>query len=465
MFRHIKNIHFVGIGGIGMSGIAEVLFNMDYNISGSDIAPSPITDRLQRMGVSIKKDHVSSNVSGKDLVVYSSAIRNHNPEITEARKLNIPVIPRAEILSELMRMKEGIAVAGTHGKTTVTSMIAKILDKAGLDPTVVIGGILKATGINAKLGKSEYIVCEADESDKSFLKLSPIISVITNIDEDHLDTYKDINEIKQIFLQFADRVPFYGCTICCANDERILEIMPDMKRRCVTYGFGKSARIKALDITVGQTSCLSSQFTVKSNGDNLGRFTLNIPGKHNVENALAAIAVGIEIEIDPNIIKEAICEFQGVHRRFEIIGEVNNIKVIDDYAHHPREIEVVLKTARELYKRGTSRSRIIAIFQPHLFSRTLKLKKRFGRCFKDADKVIISPIYPAREESRNFENVTGEIIVDAIRANGHKDVVYIEDKKEIVKTITKISNKGDIILTIGAGDINKIGREIIDTLK
>jgi len=454
MFKHIKHIHLVGIGGIGMSGIAEVLINMGYDVTGSDIAETKITKRLRELGAKITNCHEKENVRGKDLVIYSSAIREDNPELIEAKSINVPCIPRPEILGELMRMKEGIAVAGTHGKTTTTSMIAKILDKASLDPTLLIGGKLRGFGIHARLGGGKYLVCEADESDRGFLKLYPVLSVITSIDDDHLNGYQDISEICDAFTAFANNVPFYGCVMICADDENIQSILPHIKKRYITYGLLNNAHIAALDIEGKKIQ----SFKVKSNNDNLGRFNLNLPGIHNIYNALAAIGIGLELEIDINLMKKAIGEFEGVERRFELKGEIDGIEVIDDYAHHPKEIETVLSTARSVHK-----GRILAIFQPHLFSRTLKLKDKFGRAFHKADSLIVTKVYPAREEP--IEGVTGELIVESCKQQGHRNVKYIENKDEVVNNVARIAKRGDLIMTIGAGSIDKFGEEILVALR
>jgi len=454
MFKHIKHIHLVGIGGIGMSGIAELLINMGYDVTGSDLRETKITGRLKELGAKITNYHKKGNVGGKDLVIYSSAIREDNPELIEANSINIPCIPRAEILGELMRMKEGIAVAGTHGKTTTTSMIAKILDKASLDPTLLIGGRLRGFGINARLGSGNYLVCEADESDRGFLKLYPVLSVITSIDDDHLNGYKDISEICDAFAKFANNVPFYGCVILCSDDENIQSILPRIKKRYVTYGLSSKAHITGLDIEMEK----AQSFTVKSNNDNFGRFSLKLPGIHNIYNALAAIGIGVELEIDVELIREAIGEFEGVERRFELKGEIDGIKVIDDYAQHPKEVEVVLSTARAVHK-----GRILAIFEPHLFSRTLKLKDKFGRAFHNADSLIVTKVYPAREEP--IEGVTGELIVKACKQQGHGDVKYIENRDEIVNYVVRIAKGGDLIMTIGAGSVDKVGEEILEALR
>ena len=447
-----------------MSGIAELLINSGYKISGSDTQLSPITQRLTNLGVQVFLGHRTQNVGKADVVVYSSAIPSSNEELNEAKRRGIPCIPRAEILGELMRMKEGIAIAGTHGKTTITSMVGKILEVAGFDPTIVIGGKIRSLGTNVKLGGGKFIVCETDESDKLFLKLSPVITVISTIDEDHLDNYKDIDEIRNAFLQFTDRVPFYGCNIVCMDDENIRRILPMISKRYITYGFDESANLRINNYKLRSHLPGSlSHFRIQANGENFGEFTISLPGIHNILNATGAIAVAMELELPVSLVKRAVSEFEGVIRRFELKGELRGIKVIDDYAHHPSEIEATLRTARELYLGGATSSRIIVIFQPHLFSRTQKLKDRFGTCWSDADKVIITPIYPARE--KEILGVTGKLIVESAISKGYKNISYMESTQEIIKWCLVNLNEGDILLTMGAGDVYKIGEEILKKLK
>ncbi len=453
MFRHIKKVHFVGIGGIGMSGIAELLINSGYEISGSDIQLSSVTARLEKLGAPVSEGHHPKNIGSADLVVYSSAIKTSNPELRQARKRKIPCIPRAEILGELMRMREGIAIAGTHGKTTTTSMVGKILETAGFDPTIVVGGILRSLGTTTKLGQGKFIVVEADESDKLFLKWSPVITVVTSIDEDHLDRYKNLEEIKETFLKFTNRVPFYGCNIVCNDEPHIAQIIPRMKKRCITYGFSEESKVRIKHYELGETS----HFRLQTNGDDLGEFTLSLPGIHNILNACAAITVGIELGIPIPIIKQAVSEFKGAHRRFELKGEKKGIKIMDDYAHHPRAIEATLQTAKQLFS-----GRIIVIFQPHLFSRTQKLIDRFAYCFKDADYVIISSIYPARETP--IPGITGELIVRHAISTGYKNISYIPSKQKIIDWCLTNLKPGDTLFTIGAGDVYKIGEELLNEI-
>jgi UDP-N-acetylmuramate--alanine ligase len=451
LFRNVKRIHFIGIGGIGMSGIAEVLLNLGFEVTGSDIATSDVTKRLKKLGAKVKKGHNALNVLGADVVVFSSAVKRDNVEIQRALDQKIPVIPRAEMLAELMRLKKSIAVAGTHGKTTVTSMIGLILQHASLDPTIVVGGRLRSLDTNAKLGKGEYLVCEADESDKSFLKLFPTFGIITTIDEEHLDNYENIKEIKNTFLEFARKVPFYGCVILCLDEPNVQSILPDIERRTITYGFSRQADISAIDVTIDN---FHSSFTVVSGKDRIARIELKVPGRHNIANALAGIAMSLELDIDIKVISESLSNFHGVRRRFEVKGKINGMWVVDDYAHHPREIEVTLESARNGWG-----GRIVAIFQPHLFSRTLKLKDRFATSFNEADQVIITDIYPSREAA--VPGVTGKLIYDAIRDHGHRSVTYIKDKKDIVGYLMKHTQKGDLVITIGAGDIYKIGEQFV----
>ncbi len=454
MFRNVKRIHFVGIGGIGMSGIAEVLLNLGFEVTGSDLATSEITRRLKSLGAKIKKGHSSLNVLGSDVVVYSSAVKKDNVELVRAGDLKIPVIPRAEMLAELMRMKKAVAVAGTHGKTTVTSMIGNILTRAGLDPTIVVGGILRSLDTSAKLGGGEYIVCEADESDKSFLRLFSTFAIVTSIDEEHLDNYADIDEIKKTFLEFAQKVPFYGCVILCLDEPNVQSIIPDIERRTITYGFSRQADVSAVDVELEN---FHSRFTIVSGEREIARIELNIPGKHNIANALGAIAMCLELDVDIQTIKEALNCFHGVRRRFEVKAKIDGIWVVDDYAHHPREVEVTLESARIGWG-----GRIIAVFQPHLFSRTIKLKSRFATAFNEADNVIITDIYPSRESP--IPGVTGKIIYEAIKDYGHRNVTYIKNKQDIVTHLKKNTKRGDLVITLGAGDIYRIGEKYISIM-
>ncbi len=447
MFAHIKHIHFVGIGGAGMSGIAEVLLSSGYRISGSDMKKTPLTERLRLSGAIIEYEHRKENIKGADVLVYSSAISPQNPEIQQAKKAGIPVIPRAEMLGELMRMKQGIAIAGTHGKTTTTSITAKILGSAGYDPTVVVGGKVKSIGTGGRLGKGEYLVCEADESDRSFLHLSPVMSVITSIDSDHLDNYKDMQDIKDTFVKFANLVPFYGCTIIAYDDENIKEIKNRIKRRVITYGIVKGAHILGEEVISG----LPSKFSVRTNGDLIGRFSISLPGIHYIKDTIAAIAVGVELGIQRGILEDAVSGFEGVERRFEFIRD-GDIKIVDDYAHHPKEIEETLNAARTIHK-----GRIIAIFQPHLYSRTKRLFREFATALELADEVILTEIYPAREKP--LKGVSARLI-----SNKMKKCSFVKDRFEIPGLIKKIVRKGDMLITLGAGNIRDVAIELNNIL-
>ena len=454
MFKKIKHIHFVGIGGIGMSGIAEVLLNLGYKVSGSDMNLSDTTKHLQDSEAVIYKGHAASNIEGADVVVISSAVSQENEEVKAAKKLLIPVIPRAEMLAELMRLKYGIAVAGAHGKTTTTSIIATVLARGNIDPTVVIGGKLNSFGTNAKLGQGDFLVAEADESDGSFLKLSPTIAVVTTIDEEHLDYYKNLDAIKKAFLSFVNKVPFYGLAVLCLDDKNIQDIIPSVEKRYVTYGFSAQADFAAKDI---ELKGFESSFKVINRGKELGRFKLNMPGLHNVYNALSAVAVGLELEIDIDAIKKAFAEFSGVQRRFQVKGEINGVMVVDDYGHHPTEIKATLAAAKSGWDKRT-----IVIFQPHRYTRTKDLMKDFATAFYQADVLILTDIYAAGETP--IEGVTGERLYETIKGHGHKEVMFIKNKNEIPDYVFKMLKKDDIVITLGAGDVYKIGGEIVERM-
>jgi UDP-N-acetylmuramate--alanine ligase len=456
MFEKIKLIHFVGIGGIGMSGLALILKNMGYKVSGSDIAKTTLTEYLKKQGIKIFYTHRPANCRKASVVVYSSAVSPNNPEIRYAHLKKIPVIQRAEMLAELMRMKYSVAISGTHGKTTVTSMIGTILEYAGLKPTVIIGGKVMGMDSGAKLGTGPYLVTEADESDRSFLHLYPIIALITNIEREHLDFYKNLKEIKKAFVEFANKVPFYGSAILCIDCPNVRSILPQIKRNYITYGIKYPAQVKATDIHLGN---FYSDFTVKYNHKKLP-IHLNVPGLHNIQNALGAIGTAIKFEISPTIIKEALANFRGVHRRLEKKGMKNGIVFFDDYAHHPTEIKATLKTLRHAYPN----QRIIVIFQPHRYTRTLKLGKYFGNAFKDADMVIITKIYSAQEKP--IPNVSANIIMWAIEEYNKYTrkpimVVYKNTFSQIIDYLTKILKNGDILITIGAGNIWQVGEELL----
>jgi UDP-N-acetylmuramate--alanine ligase len=456
MFFKIQHLHFVGIGGIGMSGIAEVLLNLGYQISGSDLKLSPTTERLARLGARICEGHAAGNVAGAKAVVVSSAVVAENPEVVEARRLQIPVIPRGELLAELMRLKYGIAIAGSHGKTTTTSMTASVLSMAGLDPTVVVGGKVAAMdGSNARVGHSDFLVVESDESDGSFLKLSPILAVVTNVDREHLDHYASIDEIRAAFLEFIQKVPFYGAAILCLDDENVQQLLPSVNRRSITYGRSHQAVL-----TIPEADCgpFESFFSVRMRGHDLGRFHLHVPGVHNVLNATAAIAVGLELEIKLDAIREGIAAFTGVDRRFQIRGEARGVTVIDDYGHHPTEIRATLAAA-QLCKFH----RIHAVFQPHRYTRTQYLMDEFAKSFHQADVVYVLDIYAASEQP--IEGVTGRILADRIRDFGHRSVEYtgtIERAVEMV--VAKVGDK-DVVLTLGAGNVWQAGEMVLEKLR
>jgi UDP-N-acetylmuramate--alanine ligase len=451
MFRKIQKLHFVGIGGIGMSGIAELLLNLGYEVSGSDLKLSPVTDRLGKLGGRIHLGHSAENVAGTNVVVISSAVRPDNVEVVEAKRLQIPVIPRAEMLAELMRLKYAVAVAGAHGKTTTTSMVATVLVNGGFDPTAVIGGRLNAFGSNAKLGKGDFLVAEADESDGSFLKLTPTIAIVTNIDREHLDHYADLGEIQSAFVQFVNKVPFYGAAVLCLDDPNIQAIIPQVERRIVTYGTSNQADLVASHIEYQDfgTSC-----QVRYRGNLLGGLQLRIPGEHGILNALAAIATGLELEIPFEKIASALLSFQNADRRFQIKGKKGDILVVDDYGHHPTEIMATLSAARRACDR-----RIVTVFQPHRYTRTQALEEDFGRAFYHADVLLVLPIYAASEEP--IPGVSAEKLVDQIKKFGHRDAVYVSDFEQAQQILKKKVQDGDLLLTLGAGDVWKIGEEFL----
>jgi UDP-N-acetylmuramate--alanine ligase len=457
MFSSIKKLHFVGIGGIGMSGIAEILIDEGFSITGSDRSASDNTERLEALGAKISVGHAAENLDPDvDVLVYSSAVAPDNPEVMEARRRKIPVIRRAEMLAEVMRLKYGIGIAGTHGKTTTTSMVSLILMEGGIDPTVIVGGRLHGlAGSNARLGKGEFIVVEADEFDRSFLSITPTIAVLTTLETDHLDCYRDLEDIKSAFIQFAQKVPFYGFVVLCLDEPALQDIMPKIKKKIITYGLNGQADLQAVDIVHKKNV---SRFTVVKEGHDLGEIELQIPGKHNVQNALAAIAVGLELKVPFEKVKAGIEKFTGVFRRWEVKAEVDGITVIDDYAHHPTEIRATLAGAKSGWRR-----RVIAVFQPHLYSRTRDFYDDFGRAFFNADVLVVTDVYPAREEP--IQGVTGELIASAAKQYGHKQVHYVPEKKKLPDFLRGIVRKGDIVITMGAGDIWKYGEEFIKTLK
>ncbi len=456
MLKKVRRIHFVGIGGVGMSGIAEVLVNLGYRVSGSDLKASENTKRLEALGIRIYIGHDPLQVEGSDVVVRSSAVLPNNVELVAAKERLIPIIPRAEMLAELMRMKYGIAIAGTHGKTTTTSMVSGILAKAGFDPTIVIGGRLNSLGSNARLGKGDFLVAEADESDGSFLKLSPTIAVVTTIDEEHMDFYRDLDHIKETFLQFVNKVPFYGAAVLCLDQVHIQEILPAIEKRFVTYGFHSQADVSARGIRL---SGLNSTFEAFFQNRLLGKISLQVPGLHNVLNALAGVAAGRELEIDFPVIREALGEFTGVARRFQVAGVFghNDVMLVDDYGHHPAEILATLKAAKDAFDR-----RLVVIFQPHRYTRTKHLLPQFYRAFYQADVLIVTEIYPAGEEA--IPGINGSLIVQGVKDRGHKEAYFVKRKEEIPELAMDLIEEGDLVLTLGAGDIWRVGEELAGRL-
>jgi UDP-N-acetylmuramate--alanine ligase len=456
MYRKTKidHIHFVGIGGIGMSGIAEVLLNLGYEVSGSDIRETEITHRLEQLGAKISYQHQRENVEGAGVVVVSAAIKEGNPEVKEAAEKLIPVIPRAEMLAELMRMKYGVAVAGSHGKTTTTSLIATVLAHGGLDPTVVIGGKLNSIGSNAKLGRGDFLVAEADESDGSFLRLLPTIAVVTSIDPEHLDYYQGIEQIKEAFLQFIDKIPFFGLAVLCLDQENVQSLIPRLKKRFTTYGLSSQADFQAKDMSFDGPH---SSFDLVHKGKRMGRFTVRMPGIHNVYNVLATVATAFELDLDFKTVQEALAGFSGIQRRFQMKAEVGNILVFDDYGHHPTEIKATLRAAKAGWRR-----RIVAVFQPHRYTRTKALFDDFLTAFYEADVLVITDIYPAGEEEMG--GVHARHLFEGIREHGHKDVRYISDRQEIIQYLPTVIMPGDLVITLGAGDIYRVGEDLIEEL-
>jgi UDP-N-acetylmuramate--alanine ligase len=456
MFFGVQHLHFAGIGGIGMSGIAEVLLNLGYTISGSDLKLTPITDRLAKLGATIYEGHDAAHVAGAKALVVSSAVDEQNPEVQEARRLQIPVIPRGELLAELMRLKYGIAVAGSHGKTTTTSMTATVLNHAGLDPTVVVGGRVGTMGgSNARVGKSDFLVVESDESDRSFLKLAPILAVVTNIDREHLDCYSTLDDIRSAFIEFVNKVPFYGAAILCLADENVQSILPEVRRRIITYGRSAQADIEALDVRTGPCA---SDFRVRHHTADLGEFHVAIPGEHNVLNALATIAVALELKVAPDVIRAGLATFTGVDRRLQTRGKESGVTVIDDYGHHPTEIRATLAAARL----GGYR-RIHVIFQPHRYTRTFHLMDEFGRSFMQADRLCVLDIYAASEKP--IEGVTAEALVERIRQFGHRSVEYTGTIPRAVAATLEAVEPGDAVLTLGAGNVWQAGDQILAALR
>jgi len=457
MFSSIRKLHFVGIGGIGMSGIAEILLQEGFTITGSDKTQSENTEQLGSLGAKVYIGHDPKNIEPDvDVLVFSSAVLPDNAELIEAHRRKIPVIRRAEMLAEVMRLKYGIGIAGTHGKTTTTSMVSLVLMEGGIDPTVIVGGRLHGlAGSNARLGRGQFIVVEADEFDRSFLSITPTIAVLTTLETDHLDCYRDLEDIKAAFVQFAIKVPFYGFVVLCLDEPALQEIMPKIKKKIVTYGLNSQAELQAVEIVHKHNT---TSFLVLRGEAELGRIELKIPGKHNVQNALAAIAVGLELNVPFERVKKGIEKFTGVFRRWEVKAEADGIMVVDDYAHHPTEIRASLAGAKAGWRR-----RVVCVFQPHLYSRTRDFYQDFGRAFFDADVLVLTDVYPAREEP--IQGITGELIANTAREFGHRQVHYVPDKQSIPAFLKTLVQKGDIVVTMGAGDIWKYGEQFIKLLK
>ncbi len=455
VYRKLRHIHMIGIGGTGMSGIAEVLLNLGYKVTGTDLQATDVTRRLAGLGARVHRGHQAERVRGADVAVISSAVKEDNVEVQEARRLKIPVIPRAEMLAELMRMKHGIAVAGSHGKTTTTSMIAVVLEHGGFDPTIIVGGRLNTVGANAKLGAGTFIVAEADESDRSFLYLSPFISVLTNIDDEHLDHYRTVDEIKKTFVNFANKVPFYCPIILCLDDPNLQSLIPQMERRLITFGFSSQADVSARDHSFAEFQSTSALY---SKGKRLGKLRLQVPGMHNISNALAAVAVGLDLDISPKVILEAMENFTGTGRRFELKKKVGDIMVVEDYGHHPTEIRATLDAA----KRGFAR-RLVVIFQPHRYSRLSLLMDSFATAFNQADVLVVTEVYPAGETP--LPGISGDALYAEIRRFGHRDVHFEPDLKKIPRLLKRLVRPGDIILAQGAGNITRTVPDIIAALE
>ncbi|HEX6183969.1 MAG TPA: UDP-N-acetylmuramate--L-alanine ligase [Pyrinomonadaceae bacterium] len=458
MFRRIQHVHFVGVGGIGMSGIAEVLLNMGFRVSGSDLRRSDVTARLESLGAKIYEGHAAENVSGAHVVVRSTAVRGDNPEVLEARRRSIPVIPRAEMLGELMRLKpHTVAVAGSHGKTTTTSMIATVLAHAGLDPTVVVGGVVGAMGSNARLGKSDLMVVEADESDRSFLMLSPTFTVVTNIDREHMDSYADMDDVRKTFADFVNKVPFYGASVLCLDDPHVQAVIPEVVRRRITYGLSAQADIAAREVRYDKQ--FGSIYQARLMGEPVGEVALRVPGLHNIYNSLAAIAIGLELEVPFETISHALSQFAGVNRRFQFKGEAGGVLVVDDYGHHPTEIRATLVAA----KLGAAGRRMVVLFQPHRYTRTQDLMDEFARSFNNADVLMVSDVYAASEQP--IEGVSGEALVDAVSRFGHKDARYAGSVEDATQALLEEVREGDMVITLGAGNVYRVGEQLVELLK
>jgi UDP-N-acetylmuramate--alanine ligase len=454
MFHKIKQLHFVGIGGSGMCGIAEVLLNLGFRITGSDLRETDITKRLEGLGAKICIGHAPENIGDTDVVVISSAVQNENIEVKTAKERGIPIIRRAEMLAELMRMKFGIAIAGTHGKSTTTSIIGEVLSSGGLDPTIIVGGIVKSLGTGAVVGKSEFLVAEADEFDRSFLKLVPTIAVVTTLEAEHMECYTDMDDLRGAFVEFMNKVPFFGAVVICLDEMSLQELMPKIERRIITYGLSTQSDLRATRVRFEKDK---TRFEVNSRNFSYGEVEIDLLGMHNVRNTLAAIAVGLELGMDFNSISEGLRRFHGVRRRFELVGEARGILVIDDFGHHPTEIRVTLQGAKLGYDRP-----IIAVFQPHLFTRTRDFAGDFGQAFLHSDKLIVTDIYPSRENP--IPGVTGELVAKAARDYGHRDVHWIPKLDNVPARLMEIAKPGDMVITFGAGDVNRAGREFFRML-
>jgi UDP-N-acetylmuramate--alanine ligase len=452
VLRKIQHVHFVGIGGSGMSGIAEVLLNLGYAVSGSDLKRTAATERLASLGARVFEGHACEHARGAHVVVTSTAVDKENAEVAEARRLGVPVIPRAEMLAELMRLKYGVAVAGSHGKTTTTSMVALVLDRGGLDPTVVVGGRLGVLGSGARLGKGEFLVAEADESDRSFLKLTPTVAVVTNIDREHLDTYRDLADLQEAFLGFVNKVPFYGGAVLCLDDPPVQDILPRVKRRVVTYGLSHQASVSARDLELLPSG---AHYTATFDGRALGRVSLAVPGAFNVANSLAAVAVGLDLDVPFGAVCAGLEAFTGVDRRFQERGEAKGVLVIDDYGHHPTEIRLTLEALR----RRAGERRTVVLFQPHRFTRTQALWDDFGKAFHQADALLLTDIYPASEEP--IPGVNSEALARAIAGLGHRQVAWAGDVEAATERLVAEVREGDVVLTLGAGSVWTAGEELL----
>lgn len=460
VFEQYRIIHFVGIGGIGMSGIAEVLHNLGYEVTGSDVKESDTTNRLNSLGIKVYIGHRAENVDDAHVVVISSAVSKDNAEVVEAKRKSIPVIPRAEMLAELARMKYGILVAGAHGKTTTTSLISTVLSSGGLDPTVVIGGKLRSTGSNARLGQGDFLVAEADESDGSFLRLSPTIAVVTNIDREHMDFFKTMDSLRDAFLSFINKAPFYGVSIVCIENDELRKLLPYVHRRYITYGLSSDSDVYAVAIKKG---FMAVSFDVVYKGENLGNFSLPVPGVHNILNSLAAIIVARELKIEAGVIKEALKKFSGIQRRFELKGEEKGIKVFDDYGHHPTEIKATLNAAKDGLLTMQGAGRLFVIFQPHRYTRTKDLMDEFTSCFSEADILCLLDIYSAGEKP--IDGIDSNSLLDRIKKTGHEDAAYFPDREKLMDNLLMRLKSGDVVFTLGAGDVWKLGEEILKRIK